>query len=174
MLLKPETIAALYGPQTMEFRPERDQPRAFAAALKQAKDAANARAATFASKIDGLRLLLDPVFAERVSPLPVGPRRFHAPPIALADLPPIDAVLISHDHYDHLDMGTVRQLAGAERDAAIDLFTERYPFLKRAVAAIVIALRRVNWYELRPERLYFVDNSRGFGHRDEITGLGAG
>ncbi len=60
---------------------------------------------------DGMRFLLDPVFAERVSPLPVGPRRFHAPPIALADLPPVDAVLISHDHYDHLDMDTVRHLA---------------------------------------------------------------
>ncbi|MBA2964221.1 MULTISPECIES: MBL fold metallo-hydrolase [Ramlibacter] len=62
-------------------------------------------------EIDGLRILLDPVFAERVSPLPIGPRRFHPPPIALADLPPIDAVLISHDHYDHLDMDTVRHLA---------------------------------------------------------------
>jgi L-ascorbate metabolism protein UlaG (beta-lactamase superfamily) len=62
-------------------------------------------------EIDGLRLLLDPVFGERVSPLPVGPGRFHAPPIALADLPRIDAVLISHDHYDHLDMDTVRHLA---------------------------------------------------------------
>lgn len=62
-------------------------------------------------ELDGLRLLLDPVFAEHVSPLPVGPRRFHPPPIALADLPPIDAVLISHDHYDHLDMDTVRHLA---------------------------------------------------------------
>lgn len=62
-------------------------------------------------EIDGLRVLLDPVFAERVSPLPVGPARFHPPPIALADLPKIDAVLISHDHYDHLDMDTVRHLA---------------------------------------------------------------
>ena len=62
-------------------------------------------------EVDGLRLLLDPVFAERVSPLPIGPRRFHAPPIALADLPRIDAVLVSHDHYDHLDMDTVRHLA---------------------------------------------------------------
>jgi len=67
-------------------------------------------ASTYA-EIDGARLLLDPVFAEHVSPLPVGPRRFHAPPIALADLPKIDAVLISHDHYDHLDMDTVRALA---------------------------------------------------------------
>lgn len=62
-------------------------------------------------EIDGLRMLLDPVFAERVSPLPVGPRRFHAPPVALADLPRIDAVLVSHDHYDHLDMDAVRHLA---------------------------------------------------------------
>ena len=62
-------------------------------------------------EIDGLRLLLDPVFAQGVSPLPIGPGRFHAPPIALAELPRIDAVLISHDHYDHLDMATVRRLA---------------------------------------------------------------
>ncbi len=62
-------------------------------------------------ELDGLRLLLDPVFAERVSPLPLGPRRFHPPPMALADLPKIDAVLISHDHYDHLDMDAVRHLA---------------------------------------------------------------
>ncbi|MGD9629876.1 MAG: S46 family peptidase [Pyrinomonadaceae bacterium] len=61
---KPETIAALYGPQTMEFRPERDQPRAFAAALKKAKDEANARAAAFASKIDRLRLLYQQGLAE--------------------------------------------------------------------------------------------------------------
>ncbi|HEY1230915.1 MAG TPA: MBL fold metallo-hydrolase [Ramlibacter sp.] len=62
-------------------------------------------------ELDGLRFQLDPVFAERVSPLPVGPRRFHPPPIALDDLPRIDAVLVSHDHYDHLDMDTVRHLA---------------------------------------------------------------
>lgn len=67
--------------------------------------------------------------------------------------------------------GTARQLMGDEREAAIDLFTRRYPFLRQAEAPIDAALRRVNWYELRPERLYFVDNSRGFGHRDEIIGL---
>jgi L-ascorbate metabolism protein UlaG (beta-lactamase superfamily) len=86
------------------------------AALQAAPPASGLRAfwighASTYVEIDGVRLLLDPVFGERVSPLPVGPRRFHAPPIALADLPRIDAVLISHDHYDHLDMDTVRQLA---------------------------------------------------------------
>jgi L-ascorbate metabolism protein UlaG (beta-lactamase superfamily) len=59
-------------------------------------------------EIDGLRVLIDPFWSERASPLPwVGPRRWFAPPIALADLPHIDAVLISHDHYDHLDHGTI-------------------------------------------------------------------
>ena len=59
-----ETVAALYGPQTMEFRPERDNPKAFALALKKAKDEANARATVFASKIDRLRLLYQQAMAE--------------------------------------------------------------------------------------------------------------
>ncbi len=63
-------------------------------------------------EVDGLRLLVDPVFSEYASPLQgIGPRRFHAPPIALADLPKIDAVMISHDHYDHLVMATIQHLA---------------------------------------------------------------
>ncbi len=64
-------------------------------------------------QIDGLRLLVDPIFSEYASPFDVGPRRFHPPPIALAELPPIDAVLITHDHYDHLDMRSVQHLARA-------------------------------------------------------------
>jgi L-ascorbate metabolism protein UlaG (beta-lactamase superfamily) len=62
-------------------------------------------------ELDGVRLLVDPVFSEYASPFELGPRRFHPPPIALADLPPIDAVLITHDHYDHLDMKAAQQLA---------------------------------------------------------------
>lgn len=59
-------------------------------------------------EIDGLRILTDPVWAERYSPSSLwGPKRFHEPPIALADLPPIDAVIISHDHFDHLDKDAV-------------------------------------------------------------------
>ena len=53
-----------------------------------------------------------PPFGRTVSPfIGIGPKRSHPPPIALADLPNIDAVLISHDHYDHLDMQTVRYLS---------------------------------------------------------------
>jgi L-ascorbate metabolism protein UlaG (beta-lactamase superfamily) len=62
-------------------------------------------------EIDGLRLLTDPVWSERVSPSSLaGPKRFFKPPIGLAKLPPIDAVVVSHDHYDHLDMATARAL----------------------------------------------------------------
>ena len=63
-------------------------------------------------EIDGARILTDPNWSERSSPSRwVGPVRFHPPPIALADLPPIDGVVISHEHFDHLDMATVRALA---------------------------------------------------------------
>jgi len=67
---------------------------------------------TLLVELDGTVLLTDPVFGERASPLPfAGPRRFHPVPAPLEALPPIDAVVLSHDHYDHLCAPTVRQLA---------------------------------------------------------------
>ncbi len=63
-------------------------------------------------EIDGARILFDPVWARRASPSSlIGPRRFFPPPLALEDLPPLDAIVASHDHYDHLDRGVVRALA---------------------------------------------------------------
>jgi len=63
-------------------------------------------------EIDGSRVLTDPVWGPRASPWSfIGPERFHAPALALSDLPPLDAVVISHDHYDHLDAPTIRDLA---------------------------------------------------------------
>jgi len=63
-------------------------------------------------EIDGLRILIDPVWDRRASPRQwIGPKRFFAPTLALDELPPLDAVLLSHDHYDHLGEGTIRQLA---------------------------------------------------------------
>jgi L-ascorbate metabolism protein UlaG (beta-lactamase superfamily) len=63
-------------------------------------------------EIDGARILLDPVWARRASPSSmIGPRRFFPPPLALEDLPPLDAIMTSHDHYDHLDRDVIRALA---------------------------------------------------------------
>ncbi|MFH0351721.1 MAG: MBL fold metallo-hydrolase [Chromatiales bacterium] len=60
----------------------------------------------------GCNLITDPMFSRRASPLPfAGPRRHQPPGIALRDLPPIDLVLISHNHYDHLDLPSVRALS---------------------------------------------------------------
>lgn len=68
--------------------------------------------ATALVELDGARILTDPVFSRRCSPSQlVGPARLHAPPCAVDDLPPIDVVLLSHDHYDHLDTATVVELA---------------------------------------------------------------
>lgn len=63
---------------------------------------------TLLLKLEGKFWLTDPVFAERASPFSfIGPKRFQAPPIDLHDLPAIEAVILSHDHYDHLDKATV-------------------------------------------------------------------
>jgi L-ascorbate metabolism protein UlaG (beta-lactamase superfamily) len=68
--------------------------------------------AGFLLRTSGAAALIDPVFSERASPFRwIGPRRVHAPPIDVDALPPISAVLISHDHYDHLDETSIRQLA---------------------------------------------------------------
>lgn len=63
-------------------------------------------------EIDGVRVLTDPVWSGRASPVSfAGPRRFQPVPVALSALPEIDAVIVSHDHYDHLDRKTIVELA---------------------------------------------------------------
>ncbi|OBJ06253.1 hypothetical protein A5625_18395 [Mycobacterium sp. 1465703.0] len=67
-------------------------------------------------EIDGYRVLTDPVWSNRCSPSDVvGPQRLHPPPVQLEALPAVDAVVISHDHYDHLDIDTVVALAHTQR-----------------------------------------------------------
>jgi L-ascorbate metabolism protein UlaG (beta-lactamase superfamily) len=64
-------------------------------------------------KLRGRYWLIDPMFGERASPVSfAGPKRFHAPPLPLGELPPIEGLILSHDHYDHLDLPTIEFLNG--------------------------------------------------------------
>jgi L-ascorbate metabolism protein UlaG (beta-lactamase superfamily) len=66
---------------------------------------------TFLIQTHGMNLLTDPVWSKRASPVQwAGPARVRAPGIRFEDLPPIDVVLLSHDHYDHMDLATLRRL----------------------------------------------------------------
>ena len=74
-------------------------------------------------EIDGHRVLVDPVWCQRASPSQLfGPKRFHPPPMALQVMPKLDAIVFTHDHYDHLDMTAVRTLVGS-------VTQERVPFI---------------------------------------------
>jgi len=85
--------------------------------LLEAQPASELRAIWFGHssvymELDGLRFFVDPVFSDYASPISgIGPKRSHPPPIALTNLPRIDVVMISHDHYDHLDMQTIQYLS---------------------------------------------------------------
>ncbi|MEM0899997.1 MAG: MBL fold metallo-hydrolase, partial [Pseudomonadota bacterium] len=75
--------------------------------------------ATMLVQTAGLNILTDPVWSDRVSPVSfAGPRRYNEPGIVFEELPPIDVVLISHNHYDHLDISTIRRLV-VEHDPLI-------------------------------------------------------
>ena len=63
-------------------------------------------------EIDGVTVLTDPLWSERASPLSwIGPRRWYPAPVELRELPKVDVVMISHDHYDHLDQATITAMA---------------------------------------------------------------
>lgn len=64
--------------------------------------------------------------------------------------------------------GEVRLLTGQERANAMALYLRKYAFLRDAGQTVQRELEKINWYCLSPDRLYFIDNSLGFGHRDEI------
>lgn len=99
---------------------------------------------TFLIQTNGLNLLLDPVWSNRVSPFSfAGPKRMRPPGIRFEDLPDIDYVLISHNHYDHLDINTIRDLEKAHSPTfivplGVDLYLQKNGVEK------TIAL---NWWE---------------------------
>jgi N-acyl-phosphatidylethanolamine-hydrolysing phospholipase D len=93
--------------------------------------------AAFLLQIGGANLLTDPMFSRRASPVSFGgPRRFRPPGVALSELPPLDAVLLSHDHFDHLDRPSV--------EALLERFGRDLPF--------VTPLGYRRWFERRGAR----------------------
>jgi L-ascorbate metabolism protein UlaG (beta-lactamase superfamily) len=71
-------------------------------------------------QVAGSNILLDPVWSERVSPLRwIGPKRHNPPSVAFEDLPPIHSVLVTHNHYDHMDVVTLRKLWDAHRPVVL-------------------------------------------------------
>ncbi len=100
--------------------------------------------ATLLVQFDGVNLLTDPIWSRRAFPLPfMGPRRFAEPGVAFADLPPIDVVVISHNHYDHLDRATVERL-GRTHDPCffVPLGLARW-FRKRGIERVT----ELDWWE---------------------------
>jgi len=78
--------------------------------------------ASFLLQLPGITLITDPHFSTHASPVRgIGPRRVRAPGIALQDLPPIDVVLVSHNHYDHLDLPSLRALQRAHAPKSVTL-----------------------------------------------------
>ncbi|HCQ81350.1 MAG TPA: hydrolase [Rhodobiaceae bacterium] len=76
--------------------------------------------ATFLVRLDGVNVLTDPVFSRRASPVSfAGPARLVPPGLRMEDLPPIDVVVISHAHYDHLDTATLESLPNKHRITAV-------------------------------------------------------
>jgi L-ascorbate metabolism protein UlaG (beta-lactamase superfamily) len=105
--------------------------------------------ATLLIQLDGVNVLTDPHFSERASPVSfAGPRRLMPPGVRFEDLPPIHVVLISHDHFDHLDEATVRRLAATHHPRFYVPLGLRAWFGERGITDVV----ELDWWESRTER----------------------
>ncbi len=133
--------------------------------------------ASFLLQIGAVNVLTDPVWSDRASPVGfAGPRRWVPPGIRFAELPPIDVVLISHNHYDHLDDATVRRLVAREPGARWIAPLGLVPFLRARGARHVLELDW--WEETRFDGLAIACtpaqhfSARGFGDQNRTLWCG--
>jgi N-acyl-phosphatidylethanolamine-hydrolysing phospholipase D len=99
--------------------------------------------ATLLVQLDGVNILTDPIWSEHAGPLGFGPRRLVPPGLRFEELPPIHAVVISHDHYDHLDVRTVQRLASTHKPTFLVPLGLREWFADRGVTNVV----ELDWWQ---------------------------
>lgn len=99
--------------------------------------------ATLLVQLDGVNILTDPIWTDHAGPLGFGPRRLVQPGLRFEELPPIHAVVISHDHYDHLDLRTIQQLARTHTPTFFVPLGLREWFADRGVHAVV----ELDWWQ---------------------------
>lgn len=129
--------------------------------------------ATLLIQKDGVNILTDPIYSERASPFTwIGPKRFRQPGIPFEDLPPIDAVVISHNHYDHLDLPTLKRLQAKFGQMKIFVPLGNAPLLTEAGLTHVTELDWWQSVDLAPTVKLFATpaqhfSGRGFCDRDK-------
>lgn len=95
--------------------------------------------------LNGQKWLIDPVFSDRASPVRfIGPKRFHQPPISLNELPTLDGVLISHDHYDHLDKASIKGLINKVKYFVVPLGVEKHLMRWKVPVSAIVTL---DWWQ---------------------------
>ncbi len=99
---------------------------------------------TFLIQMDGLNILTDPLWSDRTSPVSfTGPQRVQQPGVLLDDLPPIDAVVLSHNHYDHLDLPTLKIIAARDKPRMFVGLGNRVLLNKAGIDNV----REMDWWE---------------------------
>lgn len=101
----------------------------------------------FLFQYDGLNILTDPMLGERASPFPfIGPKRINPPALTVDELPNIDWIVLSHDHYDHLDRGTIRNIQSKQKEHPPKYFVPlgvKKWFEKEGISNVV----ELDWWE---------------------------
>lgn len=103
--------------------------------------------ATALVQVEGFHLLTDPIWSTRCGPAGLlGPRRVRPPGVPMRDLPRIDAVLVSHDHYDHLDLATLRRLDRAHRPRIVTTLGNRGVLVRAGLSRVT----ELDWWQRIP------------------------